>query len=64
MHNGLSVSPGRARTQLQEDGDLVISQLTMGDSGEYYCVARNKAGERRSSVAILTVRGKNMKESL
>lgn len=55
-HNDRAISVGDRITQ-HEDGDLTISTLTAQDGGEYVCLARNTAGERQSSPALLTVLG-------
>ena len=46
------------RIQVDADGDLTISMVTKHDAGQYVCLGRNTAGEKRSSPAQLTVLGK------
>ncbi|XP_053408441.1 roundabout homolog 2-like isoform X2 [Mercenaria mercenaria] len=54
QHNDRPVSLGDRITQ-HKDGDLTITTLTAQDSGEYVCLATNKAGVRQSSPALLKV---------
>ncbi|XP_056010134.1 roundabout homolog 2-like isoform X15 [Ostrea edulis] len=43
------------RIQILENGDLIISQVTLNDADDYKCIATNTAGERESARARLTV---------
>lgn len=45
------------RIQISDNGDLIISQVTLNDADKYKCVATNTAGERESAPATLTVLG-------
>lgn len=45
------------RIQISDNGDLIISQVTLNDADNYKCVATNTAGERESAPARLTVLG-------
>lgn len=45
------------RIQILENGDLIISQVTLNDADDYKCIATNTAGERESARARLTVLG-------
>ncbi|XP_062583892.1 roundabout homolog 1-like [Saccostrea cucullata] len=43
------------RIQILENGDLIISQVTLNDADNYKCIATNTAGEKESAPARLTV---------
>ncbi|XP_078326436.1 roundabout homolog 2-like isoform X7 [Crassostrea virginica] len=43
------------RIQISENGDLIISQVSLKDADDYKCIATNTAGERESAPARLTV---------
>lgn len=45
------------RIQISENGDLIISQVSLKDADDYKCIATNTAGERESAPARLTVLG-------
>ncbi|XP_061183727.1 roundabout homolog 1-like isoform X7 [Saccostrea echinata] len=43
------------RIKILENGDLIISQVTLNDADNYKCIATNTAGEKESAPARLTV---------
>jgi len=57
--------PVTSRISLSKAGDTVTSILEITRTsgyyaGEYYCIAKNSAGEVTSQIAILTVEGRNI----
>ncbi|XP_036359348.1 roundabout homolog 2 isoform X7 [Octopus sinensis] len=44
-----------SRITMEDEGDLILSSIEKSDGGDYTCVAVNKAGERESKIAKLTV---------
>ncbi|KAM9421995.1 cartilage intermediate layer protein 1-like isoform 3-T3 [Salvelinus alpinus] len=55
FHNGSLLD----RKQLNYDSTLVLRNLSMEQTGEYYCRASNQAGAIKSKPAIVTVLGKD-----
>ncbi|KOC63131.1 Peroxidasin [Habropoda laboriosa] len=57
MRDSNEVSPDGNRCTIQEDGTLVISDVTEQDTGEYECVARSDMGSAKSrkARAVITV---------
>ena len=55
-HNGSPLTP-TGRITIADSGDLVVVAVDRTDMGRYTCLALNKAGERESAPASLTVLG-------
>ena len=56
-HKNSEILHPNDRIEIQEDGDLVISNVEKKDMGEYVCFAINTGGEKQSKPAQLTVLG-------
>ena len=58
LKNGLAIEKNSQRILVSHEGSLLINEVRMSDTGNYTCVAENRAGKRVSDSAQLTVTGK------
>lgn len=50
----INVQPGSgARYEIKRNGDLIISDATSTDSGNYTCIATNRFGDKKASGQLI-----------